>query len=442
MCSILTTNKKVDQLKCHYTLSNRGPDSTNSIVHESFVFMHNLLSMTGDFTIQPIVKNNVVYLFNGEIYNYLEYGNYSSDVYMLIDMYEKHQDDFIKHLDGEFAIIIADFNKKTILFSTDIFGIKPLYYCLEDNNFNACSYKEPLQELGCKNIIKCLPNSLMKYNLETYEIIKISNVFDFDLNQHKNNYDDWTNAFLNAIKKRFYNQKHDIILPLSSGHDSGAISCAFDLLGIDYISYSFVKSEDSSVIEERIKRRLKLTRDPQRVYFKDYLNNNERENAKKLISDKCSLITYGENTDFNKHTHVGIEDSGAQGLAFLLNHVKRANKNIKILASGQGGDEICTNLQTYKFGTPNPAKFPEDLSSVFPWNNFFYGAQSSYLFKEESISGGFGIEGRYPFLDKKVVQEFLWLKADLKNRYYKAPITNFLIDNDYPYFSGKLGFNS
>ena len=36
--------------------------------------------------------------------------------------------------------------------------------------------------------------------------------------------------------------------------------------------------------------------------------------------------------------------------------------------------------------------------------------QSSYLAKEESITGGFGIEGRYPFLDKAVVQEFLWLE--------------------------------
>jgi len=31
----------------------------------------------------------------------------------------------------------------------------------------------------------------------------------------------------------------------------------------------------------------------------------------------------------------------------------------------------------------------------------------SYLAKEEYVGGAYGIESRYPFLDKKVVQEFL-----------------------------------
>ena len=38
--------------------------------------------------------------------------------------------------------------------------------------------------------------------------------------------------------------------------------------------------------------------------------------------------------------------------------------------------------------------------------------------KEEIIGGSHGIEQRYPFLDKEVVQEFLWLKPELKNKYF------------------------
>ena len=34
--------------------------------------------------------------------------------------------------------------------------------------------------------------------------------------------------------------------------------------------------------------------------------------------------------------------------------------------------------------------------------------------KEETITGTWGVEGRYPFLDKRVVQEFLWLSNSLK----------------------------
>jgi hypothetical protein len=43
------------------------------------------------------------------------------------------------------------------------------------------------------------------------------------------------------------------------------------------------------------------------------------------------------------------------------------------------------------------------------WKNFYFGTQEIYLLKEESLTGGFGLEGRFPFLDKNVIQEFLWL---------------------------------
>ena len=41
-----------------------------------------------------------------------------------------------------------------------------------------------------------------------------------------------------------------------------------------------------------------------------------------------------------------------------------------------------------------------------------------FIAKEEYVSGAFGIEGRYPYLDKNVVQEFLWLDSNLKNSFY------------------------
>lgn len=64
----------------------------------------------------------------------------------------------------------------------------------------------------------------------------------------------------------------------------------------------------------------------------------------------------------------------------------------------------------------------EELSSVFPWLNFFLGTQRDYLAKEESTAGAHGVETRYPFLDRNLVQEFLWLSADTKNALYKASL--------------------
>jgi hypothetical protein len=65
----------------------------------------------------------------------------------------------------------------------------------------------------------------------------------------------------------------------------------------------------------------------------------------------------------------------------------------------------------------------------------------SYIAKEEYVGGSYGIEVRYPFLDKNVVQEFLWLSVELKNKIYKSPIDNYLRVNKYPFNEGqKLGF--
>ena len=61
--------------------------------------------------------------------------------------------------------------------------------------------------------------------------------------------------------------------------------------------------------------------------------------------------------------------------------------------------------------------------------------------KEEMVAGAYGIETRYPFLDFKVIQEFLWLDIELKNQIYKAPLSNYLKINNYPNHKKKLGFN-
>jgi hypothetical protein len=62
--------------------------------------------------------------------------------------------------------------------------------------------------------------------------------------------------------------------------------------------------------------------------------------------------------------------------------------------------------------------------------------------KEEYVSGSHGIEGRYPFLDKMVVQEFLWLKPQLKNAKYKSVLHQYMTEHDYPFDENqKVGFN-
>ena len=92
--------------------------------------------------------------------------------------------------------------------------------------------------------------------------------------------------------------------------------------------------------------------------------------------------------------------------------------------------------------------FPNDLSDILDndpnkdmiWKSFYHGTMRDYLMKDEIISGLHGIEGRYPFLDKNVVQEFLNLSIELKNK-YKGPLEEIFKRYDYPFEHKKIGFN-
>lgn len=432
MCGFIVTNRKMNIdliMKANDKIKFRGPDLCNiEPIGQGITVIHNLLSMTGKNTKQPIHKNGVSCVFNGEIYNYKDFGqNLPSDAYAILESYEHVKGEDFSGLDGEFAICLIDFEDHRLSIASDSFGIKPLYYSFENKEFGVASYKSALVTLGFKDIKRLSPNTLICYCLSQKKQEYISeNVFNFDLNQYKDTYEDWCEAFLKACEKRFCNVKHDIIVPLSSGMDSGAICVALNELGVKYITYSYAGRENSSIIHQR--RQI----NGQNSYFMKVLSNTN-------MFDNCEQFFYGDNSE--KQNINGFDDPGAKGLYALLRDVKRDNPNIRILASGQGADEIITNIEAYRFGGSNPREYPEFLEDVFPWNNFYEGANSSYLNKEECITGCFGIEGRYPFLDKQVVQEFLSLTSDLKNVKYKAPIAYFLEKYKYPYNREKVGFN-
>jgi len=444
MCGFLVTDSDLDHERgvCSF-LEHRGPDHTGTKNINEIKFTHTLLSLTGDFTPQPVSDGHITVVFNGEIYNYKELGDYSSDVFAIIDSYKRYGFDFVKHLDGEFAIVIYDTDVKKIFFTTDVFGTKPLFYSQENGKFGFSSYKIALEEEEFSTINKLHANSFGVLNLKNNKLEISSNYYKFNLEQFKTDYEDWNKAFLNSINVRFKNLSHDIILPLSSGLDSGAIACALEKLKIKHEVFSYYDNEHKYIL---FKRLLREYRNKNKVYIKKSLKKSDFVKTKELLNNKISKFSYGPKQENQLLTHDGFNDRGSHGLVYLLDYVKTRNEDIKILSSGQGGDEITSNLQSYSFGSPNPETFGENLYDIFPWENFYDGTQSSYLMKEESITGGFGIEGRYPFLDRKVVQEYLNLVPELKNKEFKAPIANFLISNNYPIKTGdpekiKKGFN-
>lgn len=130
------------------SLIHRGPDGFGSyfcssknlaLGHRRLSFLD--LSESGS---QPICnEDKTIWLtVNGEIYNYLELREElkenhvfksATDSEVIIHAYEEWGMDMINKLEGMFAFGLWDENKQKLILARDRFGIKPLYYYLDDN---------------------------------------------------------------------------------------------------------------------------------------------------------------------------------------------------------------------------------------------------------------------------------------------------------------------
>ena len=100
------------------------------------------LSMNGH---QPMLNpdNNVIIALNGEIYNAFDFRNElqdwgykfrsATDTEIVLALYLRHGfEGMLERLNGMFALIVIDLRSRELYLARDRFGIKPLYYILND----------------------------------------------------------------------------------------------------------------------------------------------------------------------------------------------------------------------------------------------------------------------------------------------------------------------
>jgi asparagine synthase (glutamine-hydrolysing) len=129
-------------------LDHRGPDEKGSklYVDDGMAIGHTRLSIIGlDHGHQPITSDDSDYSLtvNGELYGYKQIRTHlacdgmtcerKSDSAIALPLYLKHDLQFVDHLRGEFAVVIYDRRKQRLILVRDRFGIKPLYFAVNDN---------------------------------------------------------------------------------------------------------------------------------------------------------------------------------------------------------------------------------------------------------------------------------------------------------------------
>jgi asparagine synthase (glutamine-hydrolysing) len=129
------------------TIYHRGPDDEGYYVSGPIGLGFRRLSIidlqTGH---QPVSNENgtIQIVFNGEIYNFRELRalllskghvfRTQSDTEVIVHLYEEFGPECLEKLRGMFAFAIWDENAKTLFLARDRVGIKPLYYCLTNES--------------------------------------------------------------------------------------------------------------------------------------------------------------------------------------------------------------------------------------------------------------------------------------------------------------------
>jgi asparagine synthetase B (glutamine-hydrolysing) len=432
MCGFGVTNRNIEEqqlLSATRLLSRRGPDRATHLDVHGFSMFHHLLSITGEVLEQPFTDQDgdIFCLYNGQIYNHSDFGHHPTDGACLIPAYREFGVEFCKQLDGEFAIALVDFRKNRLILSTDSFATKPIWMAVEGQEIGVASYQSALLGMGFTATRRIPANTTLVMNLNDLEMTSTNTVMDFDTEQFKNSYDDWIDSFSSAVRKRTRNLREKAFITLSSGYDSGAIACEMGRLNVPFKAYAITGSENPQVLEQRFA----MLNHSEAIR----LERSQYMTARNYLDQNAEPFTYG---NYSVHG-----DQASAGLSHICELARK--EGCKILFSGQGADEI---LSDYGFAGKKifdhsgfGGLFPDDLGSVFPYANFYDNSQVWYLNKEECVAGSHGIETRYPFLDKSCVQEFLWLRPELKNRRYKAPLAEFLERRGYPFDEGvKQGF--
>lgn len=123
------------------TLDHRGPDDSGFFINDSanVAFGHTRLSIIDiNNGHQPLVKNNITLVYNGEIYNHNELRldlqklghefDSNCDTEVLLHAWQEWGEACIHKLNGMFAFAIYDADKQNVFIARDRLGIKPIYW--------------------------------------------------------------------------------------------------------------------------------------------------------------------------------------------------------------------------------------------------------------------------------------------------------------------------
>jgi asparagine synthase (glutamine-hydrolysing) len=347
---------------------HRGPDDSGYFIDKSIgLGMRRLSIIDLESGHQPIYNEDetIWIIFNGEIYNYkmlrplLEQNGHQfsteSDTEVILHLYEDFGEDCVSRLNGMFAFAIWDSTKKRLFLARDRIGIKPLHYAevndgiifgseiksiLQDQRVlrkvNSHALRQylgfeyvPGSETMFQGIFKLLPGHILTFDHNGLSIREY-----WDLNYpEKITYqplDVLTKILGDRLKKSIEMRMiSDVPLGafLSGGIDSSSIVGIMSEISDQPVRTFSIGFDDESYNELNYARKVA-----------ELFNTEHREAI--ITPDVVDLV----------HTIIRYLDEPLADVSVFPTYLvsQLAASNVKVVLSGDGGDEIFAGYDWYK----------------------------------------------------------------------------------------------
>jgi len=403
MCGIsgfyqYNSNDNVDEQIMHNmikTIHHRGPDDEGLYFDQGLAMGMRWLSIIDlESGKQPIYNEDksIVIVFNGEIYNYQELAKQlqqrghkfvtNSDTEVIVHLYEEMGEDCVHELRGMFAFSIWDKRRRQIFIARDRLGIKPLYYtevekCLIFGSEIKSILKHPKIQIGLdlealshytmlkyvpapqtmfKGIKSLPPGHLMICNSNG---IKIRQYWDVSFTENGST----------RKKEEAYAEELEVLI-----RESIKLRLRSDVPFGAFLSGGV----DSSIIVAIMSRFLN---EPVKTFSVGYDRNGSgtdelpyaRLVAKKFNTDHHEIfITAKDFIDMAEkvtwHLDQPIADQ-ATAATYMVS--KLASQHVKMVLTGEGGDELFAGYARYSGERFSPlfSYMPRSLKTL-AWNIF------------------------------------------------------------------------
>jgi asparagine synthase (glutamine-hydrolysing) len=147
-------------------LKHRGPDDTGFYLDTGVGLANarlSIIDIQGGHQPQHNDDGTVHVTYNGEIYNFQAFREEleklghkfvtRSDTEVIVHGYEQYGDDFVRRLNGMFAIALWDSREAKLLLARDRMGIKPLYYTIQGQQLLFASELKALLQSDVKRAV-------------------------------------------------------------------------------------------------------------------------------------------------------------------------------------------------------------------------------------------------------------------------------------------------